>query len=251
MEIIKIPKSIAILFFRIKLFCKHPIKVLHHILIGDDNYSRITMLELSRYVIDPTVIIEAGASDGVDTSNFVNNFRNVTIYAVEPVKEQYDFLVTKFKSINNVKLFQLALSNKSETSNIFIGKSDGFLGGMGSSSLLKPSLHLEYFSDISFIKTQISKSITLEKFLAENRIKFVDLLWLDIQGMELEVMKSSRVAMQNQIKFLHLEISRLKFYDGMPSDKEIRKFLKSIGFRCVIDKVGAIAGNALYVNQRI
>jgi hypothetical protein len=69
--------------------------------------------------------------------------------------------------------------------------------------------------------------------------------------MELEVMKSSIKSMQKQVKFLHLEISRIKFYDGMPSEKVLRKFLNSIGFKCVIDRVGAVAGNALYVNQYI
>jgi FkbM family methyltransferase len=248
---IQLSRNFALFYFRIKLLFKNPIKVFIHVLNGDGDYSRITIKELSKYIINPTVIVEAGASDGIDTLNFVKNFQNATIYAVEPVKEQFDALVTKFKSFNNVKLFQVALSNKSEISNIFVGKTYGPLGGMGSSSILKPSLHLQYWPEISFNKTQLSKTVTLDKFIVDTKIKIIDLLWLDIQGMELEVMKSSIKSMQKQVKFLHLEISRIKFYDGMPSEKVLRKFLNSIGFKCVIDRVGAVAGNALYVNQYI
>jgi hypothetical protein len=84
-----------------------------------------------------------------------------------------------------------------------------------------------------------------------NDIEIVDLLWLDIQGMELEVIQSSELTIRRKVKLIHLEISRIKFYDATPSEKNIRLFLKNIGFRCVIDKVGAISGNALYLNTNI
>ena len=77
------------------------------------------------------------------------------------------------------------------------------------------------------------------------------MLWLDIQGMELDVMKASQDTMQKSVKFLHLEISRVKFYEEMPSERDIRNFLLAIGFKCVIDRVGAISGNALYANLQL
>lgn len=71
---------------------------------------------------NPKVIVEAGASDGIDTLNFVQNFPSVTVFAAEPIKKQFDFLVSKFNTFSNIKISQVALSNKTESVNIFVGK---------------------------------------------------------------------------------------------------------------------------------
>jgi hypothetical protein len=57
--------------------------------------------------------------------------------------------------------------------------------------------------------------------------------------------------MQEKVRFLHLEISRVKFYEEMPREKDIRNLLQSIEFKCLIDRVGAISGNVLYANQQL
>jgi FkbM family methyltransferase len=200
---------------------------------------------------DPRVIVEAGASDGVDTLKFARIFPKATIFAVEPVEKQYDFLTNKFKNYTNIHLFQVALSKNIELANIFIGNTNSDLGGMGSSSILRPTLHKKYFPEITFNNSSLVQTITLEKFFLENQIESVDLLWLDIQGMEFDVIQASQDTMRKCVRFLHLEISRIKFYAGMPSEKDLRKLLKLIGFKCVIDRVGAISGNALYVNRQL
>jgi len=246
-----LPLKMTILFFRLKFLFQHPFRSISHILARKNDYSKITIDEIRRYLENPKVIVEAGASDGIDTLNFVQNFSSATVFAVEPIKKQFDFLVSKFNTFSNIKISQVALSNKTESVNIFVGKNTGELGGMGSSSILKPSLHIKYFPEITFNEIQATSAVTLEKFLLDNNIKFVDLLWLDIQGMELYVMKASQDTMREKVKFLHLEISRVKFYEDMPSEKDIRNFLQSIGFECVIDRVGAISGNALFANHQI
>jgi len=237
------------LFYRIKFLFQHPIRSFIHLLSGKKDYSKITIADLRKYLDDPKVIVEAGASDGVDTLMFVNEFPEVTIFAVEPIEKQYAFLIDKFKNFNNINLSQVALSSKTESVNIFVGKANGELGGMGSSSLLKPSLHKRYFPEITFTETQLTEAVTLNKFLVDNNIKKVDLLWLDIQGKELDVMQAAQDALCLRVKFLHLEISRIQFYEEMPTERDIRSFLQTIGFKCVIDRVGAISGNALYANQ--
>lgn len=246
-----LPLKLNIFFYRLLFFSKNPKKCILHILSRNKDYSRITISDLKKYMTDTKVIIEAGSADGVDTLLFAKNFDKATIFAIEPVEKQYAFLLEKFKRFNNIKLTRVALSSRTEPVSIFVGKSNGEIGGMGSSSLLKPTLHKHYFPQINFSETQIAEAVTLDKFIKDNDIEIVDLLWLDIQGMELDVMKSSEFEIRRKVKLIHLEISRIKFYDAMPSEKDIRSFLENIGFRCVIDKVGAISGNALYLNLNI
>ena len=250
-QMTKLSLKLTLIFFRLRFIFKYPVRSAMHLAARKKDYSKITIEELSKYLVNPKVIVEAGASDGVDTLMFAKKFPEATIFAVEPIQEQIDFLRNKLKNFNNIRLSQVALSGKTELVNIFVGKSTGDLGGMGSSSLLKPSLHKKYFPEIIFNETQLTSAVTLKKFFLDNNIKIADLLWLDIQGVELNVMEASQNTLQKSVKFLHLEISRVKFYEEMPSEGDIRKFLQAIGFKCVIDRVGAISGNALYANLKL
>lgn len=86
--------------------------------------------------------------------------------------------------------------------------------------------------------------------MKEMEIDLVDLLWLDIQGKELDVLQASRDIFIKSVRLLHLEISRVKLYQGIPTEKEMRNFLEAAGFICVVDRVGAISGDALYLNSK-
>jgi len=179
---------------------------------------------------------------------FSLEYPNSRVVALEPVNEQFTYLKKKFADFKNVEVYNLALSNHSGITQMYLGKSDGHLGGLGSSSLLPPDLHRSYFPQIEFSEIQQVKTVTLEELLMTE--SQVDLLWLDIQGKELEVLSCSKETFRLKVKVIHLEISRVSLYVGMPSEKEIRQFLEGAGFKCVEDRVGAIAGNALYINLR-
>jgi FkbM family methyltransferase len=96
-------------------------------------------------VLNLDIIFEAGASDGVDTQKFIDLFPAISIYAFEPVKEQYKYLINKFSGSRDIKIYNAALYDTSGTQKINVGKLIGYLGGMGSSSLLTPKLHNVWF----------------------------------------------------------------------------------------------------------
>ena len=242
--------KVSLTLYRIKFLFNYPKLSLLHLISRNPDFSKITIDELKKYLINPRVIVEAGAADGVETLMFANNFSNCTIFAIEPIKMQFDFLQNKFTNTKNVQIYHFALSDRNELTSIFVGSANKGLDGMGSSSLFKPDLHKKYFPNIVFDNIQEIKGITLENFILNNKIDFIDLLWLDIQGAELKVMQASEAIMRDKVKSLHIEISRVKFYEGTPSEKDIRTFLVGIGFKCAIDRVGAISGNALYVNEK-
>ena len=229
----------------------HPIRSFKHLISKGEDYSKISLSELRTYLDNTKTIIEAGAADGVDTLAFSSNFPAATIFAIEPIKEQYEHLIIKTKNHKNIQVFNLALSDRNEEKQMYVGSDTGTLGGMGSSSLLKPFRHIEYFPEIQFKTKQAIQALTLEKFITEMKIDKVDLLWLDIQGAELAVLSASVDALMHKVKLLHLEISRIKLYENMPKVRLIRKFLKHAGFICVVDRVGAISGNALYLNTKL
>ena len=214
------------------------------------DYSKIELAGIKSIVGNLDIIFEAGASDGVDTQKFIDLFPTVSIYAFEPVKEQYEYLITKFSGRCDTKIYNAALSDIGGTQKINVGKSSGFLGGMGSSSLLTPNLHNDWFPQVQFNEIEIVNTVKLSEFILEKNIPIVDLLWLDVQGKELDILKEAEEQIIEKVKSMHPECSRINLYENQSKFKHIKKFMDKINFVYRIDRVSAISGNAYYLNAR-
>jgi len=236
--------------YRIKFLITNPFNSLKFLVSRGKNYSKIELAEIKSIVGNLDVIIEAGASDGVDTQKFIELFPAVSIYAFEPVKAQYEYLTSKFSGRSDIKIYNAALSDIGGTQKIYVGKSSGFLGGMGSSSLLTPNLHNDWFPQIHFNEVEIVNTVKLSEFILEKNIPIVDLLWLDVQGKELDILKEAEEQIIEKVKSIHLECSRINLYENQSQFKHIKQFMNKINFVCRIDRVGAISGNAYYLNAR-
>jgi len=236
--------------YRIKFLITNPFNSFKFLVSRGKDYSKIELAEIKSIVGNLNIIIEAGASDGVDTQKFIDLFPAVSIYAFEPVKEQYEYLITKFSGRRDIKIYNAALSDIGGTQKINVGKSSGFLGGMGSSSLLTPNLHNDWFPQVQFNEIEIVNSVKLSEFILEKNIPFVDLLWLDVQGKELDILKEAEEQIIDKVKSIHLECSRINLYENQSQFKHIKKFMDKINFVCRINRVGAISGNAYYLNSR-
>ena len=234
--------------YRIKFLITNPFNSFKFLVSRGKDYSKIELAEIKSIVGNLDIIIEAGASDGVDTQKFIDLFPAVSIYAFEPVKEQYEYLIAKFSG--DIKIYNAALSDIGGTQKINVGKSSGFLGGMGSSSLLTPNLHNDWFPQVQFNEIEIVNTVKLSEFILEKNIPIVDLLWLDVQGKELDILKEAEEQIIEKVKSIHLECSRINLYENQSKFKHIKKFMDKINFVCRIDRVGAISGNAYYLNAR-
>jgi len=151
--------------YRIKFLITNPFNSLKFLVSRGKDYSKIELAEIKSIVGNLDVIIEAGASDGVDTQKFIELFPAVSIYAFEPVKAQYEYLTSKFSGRSDIKIYNAALSDIGGTQKIYVGKSSGFLGGMGSSSLLTPNLHNDWFPQIHFNEVEIVNTVKLSEFI--------------------------------------------------------------------------------------
>lgn len=234
---------------RIVLAFRNPSLALRWILKGRTNLTQIELHEIEKFIEGYGAIVEAGSSDGVDTFRLASHFSKHEIFALEPVLEQFNETKTRVANFDNVKTFNLALSPVTGLVDLFLGKSGDGISGMGSSSLLEPQEHLNEFPEIQFSEIRRVKAITFEEFLFSNNVNFVDLLWLDVQGLEITVLAQNPQIIQERVKCIHLEVSRIELYKGMPNYGEAVRFLNKIGFGVVIDRVGRISGNLLAVNM--
>lgn len=118
-----------------------------------------------------------------------------------------------------------------------------------SSSLLPPKEHLIEHPDILFEKNIEVRTITLDDWVDENSITRVDLLWLDLQGYELAILKASPRILKS-IKVIHTEVCLKELYTGCPLYTEVRNWLEKQGFYVAYEEIPwSDAGNVLFVKQ--
>lgn len=212
-----------------------------------DHFLRKGIIPLSymkNFLPENPTIVEAGAHKGKDTIKLSKTWPKGFIHAFEPVPELYTQLLKATKKRQNVTCYPLALSDNSGKSRIFIS------GGIsdGSSSLLKPQEHINIFPDVTFDEFIDVETITLDEWAQKNSIQKIDLLWLDLQGMELNVLKSGTDVLKN-VKALYTEVSLVETYKNAPLYTEFRQWLEEKGFKAQREEITGLMGNVLFVRQ--
>jgi FkbM family methyltransferase len=197
---------------------------------------------LKKYLPSRPVVIDCGAHDGVDSVQLAKILKG-QIHAFEPVNAIFVRLKKNAASYKNILCYNQALSNQTGLQHFFVseGESDA------SSSLLEPKDHLLDHPDTKFVNKIEVQAITLDEWARRNNIGKVDLLWLDMQGFELNMLKAS-VNILNSVRVIHTEVSIKETYKGVSLYKEYREFLESKNFSVVLEAIpdGWDMGNVLF-----
>jgi 2-O-methyltransferase len=190
------------------------------------------------------IIIEAGASSGEDTVELARLFPKGTIYAFEPLPHIFPVLEAKVQRFKNVNIFELALSSTTGKSIINISSNNS------SSSLMEPKEHLIAHPEIVFEKQVIVNTISLDDFTQKQRIDKVDFMWLDMQGMEYDVLKASKNTFQ-KVDLLYTEVSLIETYKNVPLYADFKNWLALQGFSVVWEGLyWADMGNVLFKKNK-
>ena len=194
-----------------------------------------------------SIIIEAGAADGNDTVFFGKNFPNSKIYSLEPMSSLYDITFKKIQNFNNIHLFNLAFSQTN--GRMYLNLAENQNQPWGSSSLLKPKLHLEIHPGITFNSKESVETIKLDSFLSMNNIESVDLLWLDLQGVEPDVLMASNQL--RKVKYIYSEVSVLENYENQILYEDFKKFMIDNGYKVHFEDIRwEDGGNVLFKNRK-
>ncbi|MEY3050956.1 MAG: hypothetical protein RLY31_741 [Bacteroidota bacterium] len=191
------------------------------------------------------IVVEAGAYNGDDTYRMARLWPQGRIYALEPIPALYHRLIARTAELPNVRTFPLALGDR--TGNQIMYRSAG--SSDASSSLLPPRAHLEFHPAVSFEHQLVIQASTLDDFFHSLPEQRLDLLWLDIQGMELAVLKKGEAALRCA-DHLFLEVHFVESYEGCATFPILRQWLSERGYRLAwLDDRYADAGNALFVRR--
>jgi FkbM family methyltransferase len=206
-----------------------------------------------RYIkhIPNPVIIDAGACDGTDTARFAKMLPKASIYAFEPVTKNYETLKRNVAGYPNVKTFQMALADRDGESEMYISQYINEADTIpGSSSLLAPREHIKMHPEVSFNKKETVATVTLDSWAKQEKIDHVDALWLDMQGMEYQVLNASTEILPT-VEVIYTEVSLMEMYENSILYEDYRKWLNSMGFEVVKEELlWKDQGNVLFVRKK-
>ena len=165
-------------------------------------------LDLISNIIDKEIFIDVGANIGNHTLYFRNSFKK--IYSFEPHPKTYKLLQLNTEDFPHIKTFNIGLSNEKKQSHIFIESR-------------KNVASTNYIED-----QKGGDKIFFEKFddlyNFENSISFIK---IDVEGSELDVLKSMKKNLENNSPIISLEFDMKDF----SKNNEIISFLSELGYK--------------------
>jgi FkbM family methyltransferase len=185
-------------------------------------YISFLLSETSQYfdLEDIKYIFDVGSLNGIESVYFSQFLPNSKVYSFEANPDSAVLVKENQKCYPNTYCINKAISN-------YDGKNIFYLlpGNIGASSLLKPSGG--YAGDkYDTIEVEV---ITIKKFCEENSIPNIDILWMDLQGNELNALKGMGDMLYNT-KIICSEIGLKSSYENHTLYDEIVNYLEKYGF---------------------
>jgi FkbM family methyltransferase len=177
-------------------------------------------------------IIEAGARDGNDSISMAKYYPNSKVHTFECNPDTVELCRHNTRHIKSITFNGVGLGNVQSKEPFYSYKLDN----PGASSLLK---RIDF--DSSQKETGIIELTTIEKYVNENNIPFIDLLCMDVQGFELNILKGAKDFI-HKIKYIILEEPKeiinttylpegiYSKYINAPSAQDIKLFMDTNNF---------------------
>ncbi len=144
------------------------------------------------------VLFDVGTNKGNYTKMLKEYFPDARIHCFEPAQETFRILKESVGADKNIRLNNVALSDKSETATLYYDKD-----ASGLASLY--NRQLDYFN-IEFSKSETVKTETLDEYCEREHIEAIDFLKMDIEGNELKALQGAeKLLKEGRIRAIQIE----------------------------------------------
>lgn len=186
---------------------------------------------------DANLVIDLGANEGYYTLKLKQNNPKCKVIAVEPNPLASEILKKNVKSnkLSDVILVNKAVCSKNGKITFDIVENVSAIGGKELGIISRHWLKKEMVKKIKVDCT------TLDKLFRMYKIDRLDVLKLDVEGMELEILKSSKNLL-GKIHKIVVEWHSKKIRD------ELKRFLKRNGFKLVFEEKRE-CGDLYFINK--
>ena len=166
----------------------------------------------------------------------------------EPNPELFPILQENLKDYNNQMAFNIGIHDTIKKAVLHVASNEG-----QSSSILDLGLHAAYYPKVRYVKDIEIKLMRMDNFLflSGRDIKQFNFLNIDVQGVELNVIKSFGNLI-NCLDYVYTEVNEEELYKGCALITEIDYYLAQYKFDSVLTKMQKKKwGDALYVKAHL
>lgn len=167
------------------------------------------------------------------------------IHVFEPLPSALEALHERAAQDRRITVIPAAVADSDGTAEFHVSSNDG-----ESSSLLNFGSHRDLFPEVSMRETIRVQTRRLDSVLAELGLEAPDAVIIDVQGAELQVLRSFGDALLRQVRLIYTEVSTEPVYAGSGLLADVEQLLAprfvNIGFAPIRADV-PMHGNAVFV----
>ncbi len=184
---------------------------------------------LKKLLSKEPLILDIGCYDGKDSVEMSKLFKNCVIHCFECDKRSIKLFNQKTKDIPNIFLHEFAMSNVNGLIDFYLSDSDtrrhyeGQESWSASSSIRKPKNHIKLFEDVKFNIVEKVRSVSLDDWFSG--LRYIDLIWVDVNGGEEDFIKGGIETLLNLTKYLFIEFSDKELYEGQINKDKLLSLL--------------------------
>ena len=211
-----------------KDFLKKILKKFRYKVKKKDEFSSLEIIKNLFDKKSEIIIFDVGAHFGQSTKNYRNLFKNAMIYAFEPSSKSYKVLSSL--KINKFKAFNIGFSNKKSMEKLLVNSEKTTTNSLlPFSSSAKNVWGLDSLGNTEIIFSSFN---TIDNFLNEEKINYIDFMKVDVQGAEYLVLEGAKEALlKKKIKVIQLEVIFGDTYIGQKSIGFYINLLESYGYK--------------------
>ena len=181
------------------------------------------LFKVKKYIdfSEKSVIVDIGANVGSVSLPLAQNFNNAQIYSIEPT-------IYAFKKLNQNINLNLNLKKRVKTFNYFVTYKKKKIKFVHSSWKLinddkKHGIHK------GILKKTSNRIISLDSLLKKNK-KRVRLIKIDVDGYELEVLKSAKKTLKKEKPIIYFEFAPYLYKEMGYTVDHLIKFVQKMGY---------------------
>jgi FkbM family methyltransferase len=215
----------------------------------------LSPFEVQRQLIrgESAMIFDIGANIGIVTQQYRSLFPFAIIHSFEPFADSYLSMERRFSRDGNIIPHQIAVCENRKKHTLHSNRS------AATNSLLRRDAQSDALWGKGLLDTNILvevESTTIDCFCAENHIRSIDILKMDIQGAEVRALQGAEEMLSRQaISLIYLEIIIGETYIDQPKFLEYIQRLDSHGYELfdlynpVRRNMRLIQTDAMFINQ--
>ena len=216
---------------------------------GNKEYENENKLDvIDKYMPENPIIFEAGGHYGEDSKVLARRWRNANVITFEPNPNAFEKLCSATINIPTIFSYNLAVNNYNGIAilNVCYGSTGDDPVFEGASSILPAAECMEIHYQGPKVEVPC---VILDDWCLSNNVDHIDFMWLDLEGLELQVLESSPKILET-VKIIYTETNFFEFRKGTTQYGQLEKFLLKNGFTMVAHWYNkGLQGDALFIRK--